>query len=447
MRKKILAASSGVLAMMAALYPAHAGKLDEWKKYRDDVALAMACEKGFIDSEINQINTDKNLQHDMNTQNHVLPNLQERQKNYEPITIKPITSDQECNDKLYAALGRYLSSNPHATVEEVETSFKSAIGNYLFGRWGVHQARLGHGDRLLTASAFQIKDRLFTIRDQLRRPAKEFGRDAAIKEEAAKDPLLQLFISWDSDAKSGGDNIGNSINDIENNMTVNGVFTYDETTYTMIKKATQGNEHQKAIVSAIVPSSVNAAEEFVMKDGEKEPKVKAATYSIVFFRPIEFTAAECASYVKTGTWSFTSSGLTPQKACTQLAAKAAKIIPYPVAINPALEKLLKPNVSNMNCLLNSKFIRLNGVKSKQVLASSSGKKKGDAPQHIFASESDADNQNADGSRKKYTAMSHTSAQYDIPSESPLDTCVPITIYEGWNAKKKLKVYLGIALAD
>ena len=447
MQKRFLATSGGVVAMAATSLSAHAGKLDEWKKYRDDVAIAMACEKGYIDSEINHINSDKKLQYDMETQNHVLPNLQERQKKMAPYNIQAITSDQECNDKIYAALGRYLSSNPHNTLEEVETSFKSAIGNYLFGRWGMYQARLGRGDRLLTASAFQVKDRLFTIRDQLRRPAREFGRDAAIQQQAPKDPLLQLFISWDSDAGAGGDNISNSIVDIDNNIHVNGVFTYNETTYAMIKKTTQGNEHQKSIVASVVPSAVNAAEEFVIKDGEKEPKINAATYSVVFFKPIEFTAAECASYVKTGTWTLSDSGLSPQKKCTQLAQKAARIIPYPVAVSPGLEKFLKPNVSNMNCLLNQQFIRLKGVKNKQVLANAAGKKKAGAAQHIFAAESEADDQNADGSRKKYTAMSFTSSQYDIPSEAPLDTCVPVTLYEGWGNAKKLKMYLGIPITD
>lgn len=400
-----------------------AGKLDEWKKARADIETALRCEVGFIDAELKQIETDPELQSDMTTQNSIKPRLEARREQMAGLGLAGIAADQECNDKLFAALKRTFADRPHSTVEEAETTANSAVANYLLGRWGVYQARLGKANRLRTAMGFLLKDRLSTQRDNLRRPANEFGKDAEVKAAAGSDPVLAYFIGLGTDKT---DYIGDAMNDIFNNLDQNNSFTYDGTSYEKLREAMMlSSGYERAIVGQVSPSALEGAATSTKKEGEEVIKVAAATYSIVFFKPLEFTATECAGYVNTGEWRFTDSSLSPVQRCKQMVDVKAKYTLYPVAVDPEFGKLLKPNSSNLNCLLNQKWIAVNAPDKKK-LATFGG-------QSVVATKA------GDGT----LAWGNTPNQYNQQEGAFLSSCVPLALYDGVGAKRKLKVFLGI----
>ncbi len=371
-----------------------ADKLQEWKKYRNDIEVAVACEKGFVENELHQIETDKQLQLDAVVQNTIKPRLLARKAKLDAVSVDPIKSDQTCDAKISASLSKYLSTNPHKDLEEVETSIKSSIGNYLFGRWGVHQARLGKGDRLLTTSAWQIKDKLTSIRDELRRPAKEFGQDEKIQKNES-DTLLKYWISLQANGGPEDDHIANAIDDNFHNTGVNGVFLDGGTGYEQIRYE-DSSAPDDAMVASVVPSGLKASEVFNMKDGEKETVVKATTYGLVFFKQV-------------------------------------KGAPVPAAISPSFAKLVKPGQSNLNCHYNQSPIQVD-AKDKQSLGSGSG-------QTVSAKAMGTGSQNSDGSRKQVFAVVKVSGK----DETYLHSCVPLTMYEGSGEGKKIVLYFGIPI--
>jgi hypothetical protein len=358
----------------------------------------------------------------MSAQNSERPRMEKRVEIMKALNLEPINSDEECNTKLQDGLKAYFASHPHATLEEATTTSNSAVASYLLGRWGVAQARLGKGSRLKTAMAFQLKDKIFSHRDDQRRPANEYGKDAEITGATGGDPLLAYWITL------GNDSVGDNINDIENNLDQNRSFTYDETSYDKLKNVMMLSAgYERALVGQVSDSVLEGVAQSDKVDGEDVVKTLGGTYSIVFFKPVEFTAAECTKYVNSGEWHFTDNGIEPTQRCKQMVDVKANYTLFPVAVDPAFAKTLKANSSNLNCLLNQKWIFVKAPEGTKIAS--------------YTGQLVAAKKGGDG----LMAIAKVPAQYNQMNETFMSSCVPISVYDGVGAKKKLVNFIGIPL--
>lgn len=457
MKQKFFGRMGGMIAVTAlslTSYAEEGSKVEEWNKHRADIEAGFACEKGFLIAEL------------ANNTNYTNPGaLETRRAELEESLpdVKPIESAQACNDKMYDALTRYLNGKPHKSLEDVEASFRSSIGNYLFGRWAMFQARVGRGDRLMTAMADYVEDRLMNTKNQLRRPNSEFGQDPGIQAAAKEDLLLKFWISRKAGGEPHMDTVESGVWYTNENLKRNGVFNRNNyfTSFEAVQKVIQQERFQQAVVGSVVANAVKAAETSKLVNGEKQVIVNPATYSAVFFQPIKFTATECASYVRTGYFTLSSSGLSSVDKCAEYAKKSASFTPPPVAVSPTFAKMLKPGVSNLNCFYNAAWIYVGGS-SKPELARytytgqylkqgvntwAAPPLTGSMTQRIVATAVASDDQNVEGSRKNLLVRTEVPNQYNQPSGEELHSCVPISLYEGWDAKKKLTMFLGIPLSN